>query len=358
VVEGVHVLHQASLPVLLVLFALGSAGTWLAGVRLSITTDVLSQRLGIGEELGGQIFLAITTNLPEIAIVAAAAVAGNIGLANGNILGGIAIQTVVLVLLDAVAVHDRPLSFAGADLILVLQGSFVVGMLALALMGMPLRLPVVLRTTPIGIALVITWLVGLLVVNSARHGLPWTDKGVPKDLLSSRKDIDLKEERELEAEEKEPALKVWGVFALASLVTLAAGVVLEQSSEVLAERSGLGGLVFGATILAAVTALPEVSTGLAAIRIGDYNLAFSDIFGSNAFLPVLLPLVTLLSAKDPLPQAGGPSLYLSALGIFVTVIYVGGVVFRPRKQFLRLGPDSWSVLIAYVLGIIGLVFVR
>ena len=75
---------------------------WYAGIKLSDTTDVLATRLHLGEALGGLILLAIATNLPEIAITVSAALAGNLGIAIGNILGGIAIQTVVLVALDAV----------------------------------------------------------------------------------------------------------------------------------------------------------------------------------------------------------------------------------------------------------------
>ena len=90
-----------ALPLLVVVFLACAAAIWLAGVRLSDTTDVLDDRLHLGSALGGVVLLAIATNLPEIAITVAAAASHHIGVATGNILGGIAIQTVVLVALDA-----------------------------------------------------------------------------------------------------------------------------------------------------------------------------------------------------------------------------------------------------------------
>src|SRR3954468_1268848 len=91
-----------SLPVLLLIFAAAAGVVWVAGIQLSDTTDVLATRLKLGEALGGLILLAIATNLPEIAITVSAALANNLGIAIGNILGGIAIQTVVLAVMDAV----------------------------------------------------------------------------------------------------------------------------------------------------------------------------------------------------------------------------------------------------------------
>ena len=91
-----------SLPLWLLglIFIAGAALVWVAGIQLSKSTDVLDDRLHLGSALGGLIMLAIATNLPEIAITVSAAISGNLGVAVGNILGGIALQTVVLVLLD------------------------------------------------------------------------------------------------------------------------------------------------------------------------------------------------------------------------------------------------------------------
>ena len=144
------------------------------------------------------------------------------------------------------------------------------------------------------------------------------------------------------------------VFALAAVVTLFAGVVLEESGSAIADHIGLSGVLFGSTVLAAATALPGVSTGLAAVKIGDYNLAVSDIFGGNAFLPVLFLLTTLLSGQSALLQAKNTDIYLASLGVLLTAVYIYGLIFRPKRQFLDLGIDSIVVLVLYIVGIVGL----
>jgi cation:H+ antiporter len=110
-------------------------------------------------------------------------------------------------------------------------------------------------------------------------------------------------------------------------------------------------------VLAAATSLPEVSTGLASVKLGDYQLAISDIFGGNAFLPVLFLLASLLSGEAVLPQAQRTDIYLTALGVLLTAVYVYGLIFRPRREVARMGVDSFVVLVLYALGVAGLVVV-
>src|SRR5262249_2326406 len=129
-------MSSVPLPALVVIFVAAGAAVWLAGIKLSEATDVLDTRLGLGEALGGLILLAVVTNPPEIAVVVSAAGAHDLGIAVGNILGGIAIQTVVLVVLDAAGLPgDVALSYRGASLVVLLEAATVLAVLALTVMG-------------------------------------------------------------------------------------------------------------------------------------------------------------------------------------------------------------------------------
>ncbi len=119
---------------------------------------------------------------------------------------------------------------------------------------------------------------------------------------------------------------------------LVAGVVLKRSDDAIATYIGLSRVLLGATVLAAATSLPEPSPGLTSVRAGDSHLAVSDIFGDNAFLPVLFLLATILSGQSVLPHAQDTDISLTALAIVLTLIRAAGLRFRPRRRPARLGP--------------------
>jgi cation:H+ antiporter len=240
-------------------------------------------RLGLGSALGGLILLAIATNLPEIAIVAAAAVSGNIGVAVGNILGGIAIQTVVLVALDAFGVRgSRPLTYRAASLVLVLEAALVVAVLAIVIGGTQLPATLITaRLTPAPTLILMVWVLGLVLVQRAGRSLPWHESGQPPD------------------GQQQPR---------------------GHRTAMTEERATAEG----------------TSTGRAAVTFG------------------FAAAVTLLSGHAVLPSAQRTDIYLTALGIVLTLIYAAGLVFRPRRRIARLGVDSLTVLILYGLGMVGL----
>lgn len=344
-----------SVPVLTAIFVAAAMVVWVAGITLSDMTDILSYRLGIGEALAGVLLLAIVTNLPEIAITITAALSHNLGLATGNILGGIAIQTVVLVALDGFGVPDKPLSYYSADLVVVLEGALVIGVLGITVMATQLPAHAVVFRLDVGALLIaLTWVVGVVLLNRARQGLPWHEEGNAPGAQQDR-NLAQRQKAQQAKERGTTTMRAAVVFLLASVATLGAGVALEESGTRLASHVGMTGVLFGSTILAASTALPELSTGLGSVRLGDFKLAFSDIFGGNAFLPVLFLPASILSGGAVLPYAQTTDIYLTSLGIVLTVVYLCGLIFRPQQQYFRLGPDSLVVLALYVIGTIGLI---
>jgi cation:H+ antiporter len=342
---------------LALVFAGCAAVIWGAGVQLSNTTDVLDDRLHLGSALGGVVLLAIATNLPEIAITVTAAVSGDVGVAVGNILGGIAIQTLVLVALDAFGGKRRaPLTYQAASLSLVLEAGLVIAVLTVAVMGS--QLPSSLqfgRVAPASILIAVLWLAGVLLLSKAHGHLPWQESGEAPDNQIPPQGHSKHQKNQQATKRRVSTARAAAVFAAAAVVTLVAGYFLEQSGEALAGHIGLSGVLFGSTVLAAATSLPELSTGITSVRLGDTQLAMSDIFGGNAFLPVLFLVATLISGQPVLPQAHDTDIYLTGLGILLTVVYVFGLLFRPRRAFARLGPDSIAVLVLYALGVAGLV---
>jgi len=222
--------------------------------------------------------------------------------------------------------------------------------LAVAIMATLLPQKVVVaRVDPSTVLIALTWIGGLLLIRRAGKGLSW--RRMPAGDFP-----DAAARKRGKAEKaKRPFGVAVAIFVAAAIVTLVAGVALEVSGSAIADQVHLNGAVFGATVLAAATALPELSTGLAAVKIEDFELAVSDIFGGNAFLPVLFLPATLLAGASVLGKAAKTDVFMAALGILLTGVYVFGLIFRPQKQYMRLGPDSIAVLVLYVVGIAGLI---
>jgi len=63
---------------------------------------------------------------------------------------------------------------------------------------------------------------------------------------------------------------------------------------------------------------------------------------------------TVICGKAILPNAHNSDLYLSALGVLLTIIFMAGLLFRPRMEHARLGVDSIAVLVVYLVGVVGL----
>ena len=329
-------------PLLLLVFGASGVATWIAGIYLSKATDVLDERFNLGSAVGGMLLLGLAGSLPELAITCSAALSGHLELAVGNLLGGIAMQTLVLVFLDAVSGKKQPLTSLSSDVSPLLESMLVIAVVTIALMGgfLP-ETTAIGPASPASIAIVVFFLIGILGLNRARRRRVWKLAEAPPPAGG-------------EAPNRFKAsttVLVIGLFGIASVVTLFAGVMLEQTGNQLADDFGMNGVVFGATILAAVTALPEISSGIAAVRLGQVDLAMSDIYGGNAMQLTFFLLADLLAGNPVLPTASDQSLWLGATGALVTGIFAYGLLVRNDRKLLGLGRDSLLVLLTYLAAV-------
>ena len=342
---------------LVLIFAAGAAATWVAGTSLAKSTDALDNRFNLGDAIGGMVLLSIAGTLPEIAITVSAAMQGHLGLAAGNLIGGIAIQTMVLIICDATAGRKSALTYLVGSLIPVLEALLVVLVVSIVLMGALLKPSVAIGpVSPASLAIVVVWICGIIVINRFRKAPGW--ETVAPGSQPGRPHRRVKHPKVATPHTGKSTWRVALYFLAACVVTLVAGVFLQITGSDLAGRAGINGVIFGATVLALATALPEISSGISAVRLGDHGLAMGDIFGGNAFQVCLFLVADLIAGKAILPLAGRQNSWLAILGIGLTSVYAIGIVFRPKRCYLRLGADSLLVIVLFALGIAGLVTIH
>ncbi len=335
----------------LLLFLVFAAITWMAGIWLTRTTDAIDAKYKLGSAFGGLLILGVTTSLPEISVAVSAAFQHHYGIIIGTLVGGIAMQTVVISFLDARMKDRVSLSFDAASLTLVVEAAVVILVTVAAILAV--RTPVVLPHTDVSLTsllIFVLWLGGLWLVYHIRKGLPWRAEALAGNPG--------REHHERSKAINHPSMKrasnarVFGILGVASLATLLAGFGLQVTGNTLAGDWHIGSGLFAATFIAFAGALPNISTGFASIDIGDYKLAMSDIFGGNAFMPALFIVCDLVAGHPVLQHATASDIWFAAIGVLVTSIYIISLIVRPKRIFLRMGIDSIAVLCLYIFGVI------
>ncbi len=125
-------------------------------------------------------------------------------------------------------------------------------------------------------------------------------------------------------------LLVWAQFSLCVAAIWFGGARLSRSGDILAEKTGLGRTWVGVVLLATVTSLPELVTGVSAVTLaGTPDIALGDALGSCVFN---LMIITLLDF-----QQRGESVFTRAsqghiLSAGFGVILIGLVGFSVALQ--------------------------
>lgn len=83
------------------------------------------------------------------------------------------------------------------------------------------------------------------------------------------------------------AWRAAGVAVLAMILTIGSAVVALRATEVVVQRTGIGGSLIGVVTLGVASALPELITAIAGVRKGHAGISLGTLVGSNITNPLV-----------------------------------------------------------------------
>lgn len=131
-----------------------------------------------------------------------------------------------------------------------------------------------------------------------------------------------------------------------------AAPILATSANELAIMTGLSATFIGTTLVGGTTSLPELVTALAAVRLGAFDLAVGNLYGSNAFNMAALWFVDLAYRPGPLLGAITQTHAVTALiSLLLMNVGVMGIIYRAERRFRFIEPDGLTMILGYGLGV-------
>jgi cation:H+ antiporter len=311
-------------------FIVASAILVLTARQLAKYGDIIAIRTKLGGMFVGTLLLAGATSLPEL-LTTINSLGQNVpNLAAGNMFGSNMFNMFMLAILDLTNQNARILRQVA------LKHALTAG-LAILLIGMAVFFIDINQDWKIG------WvgLDSLLLMGVYLGGVRLLQGNNPPPPGATELDPKLP-----------PLWKALLGFGIATAILVAIAPLLVSSSARIAEITGLGAGFVGILLVGMVTSLPEMVTTISAARMGAYDLAVGNLFGSNVFNMFALGLTDVfltsgrfIGAIDrDFAIAGVLSLLLTALGLL-------GNLARLERRLLFIEIDALLLILVYLSGL-------
>lgn len=138
-------------------------------------------------------------------------------------------------------------------------------------------------------------------------------------------------------------LLAWMQFIACLAAIAIAGVKLSRYGDIIAEKTGLGGTWVGVVLMASVTSLPELVTGLSAVTAAHApNIAVGNVLGAcvlNLFMIVILDF--LHRQVSVYTRASHGHLLAAAFGIVMLAVVGFNLALASRGSLPALGHIGW-----------------
>jgi len=336
------------MPGLIVQFVALAAAVATAGTFLARSADRIAEATGLGRLFVGSVLLAAATSLPELSVDIAAIRGGMPDLAAGDLLGSSMMNLLILAGVDlAQRSGRRMLSREAASH--ALSATLSIALTALVAMAVLTagKLP---PLTLLGVggwswAILVAWMLGARML--------FIDQRISVRAAVEAEASTPREPGPPAATGKRPGLVLpIAVFLAAAVVLLVTGPRLAHVADRLATESGWGRTFVGTTLVAVTTSLPELVASIAAVRMGAFDLAIGNTFGSNAFNMIMFVPLDFFHA-GPLFAAVSPVHAVTALAVIVaTAIAVLGQLYHEEKRIPVVEPDALLVFLVVIGGLV------
>lgn len=281
----------------------------------------LALRLGIPSLIVGLTVVAFGTSAPELLVSVNAALAGQPGIALGNVVGSNIANILLILGVPAVisTIHLSQVDTRRSYLLMLLASVLLI---ALAFLG------------------TIGRLAGIVLLTGLAFML-WDNIRIAQAHRNAREPA-----REPESEIGDAHMG-WGriaAFIIAGLAGLAFGAdLLVEGAVAIARVAGLSETVIGLTLVAIGTSLPELVTSVMAALRKQADVAMGNVIGSNIFNVMGILGATALIAPMPVPAQ---MLRLDLWVMLATALALAPFVLRRRDIGKQAG---LALLAAYAL---------
>ena len=145
---------------------------------------------------------------------------------------------------------------------------------------------------------------------------------------------------------------LWIQFIALAAVILFAGNNLSKYGDVIAEKTGMGRTWVGVVLMASVTSLPELITGVSSVVLFDVpDLAVGNVLGACMFNLLTIALLDFLSGPTPISTRAHQGQVLSAaFGILLLGAVSVGLAAQARLPNIAwIGSYSLVFLLIYIV---------
>ncbi len=325
----------------------GAVGVVSAGVLLARSGDVIAARTNLGGVWFGSVFLALATSLPELVTGVAAIRLGTPDLAAGDLFGSNMANMLILAVINLL---PGAAVFRKAALDHVLHATHAIVLTAVAAVFVLLHPPALFWWIGPGSAvLAVIYLVGARAIF--RYSAVARRATAVEELSGPGEEGPAGPPRPPGRKGREAALRPALVrFAAGAVLVLVAAPVFATSANRAAELTGIAETFMGAVVVGVATSLPELVTSFAALRLGAFDLAVGNLFGSNA---VNMVMFTALDLTGRAPVLGSVQPVNAVLGLFAIIMMalgVAAIAYRADRRFSMLEPGSLLMVLTYLVG--------